>query len=79
MADAPTTQEAPAAAPVPETPPIPQAAIPKGGPATPTSGQKLYPVGIAGEKITEGLDGLRERLAESPESAGCARRSQTSD
>ena len=49
MADAPTTQQAPAAAPVPEKPPVPQAAIPKAGPDVPLrSGQRLYPVGIAG-------------------------------
>ena len=51
MPDSPTTEKAPAAAPVPEKPPIPQAAIPKGGNEKPVTDANMYPVGIAGVDI----------------------------
>ena len=41
----------PAAAPVPVKPPVPQAALPKGGPDVPNIDAKLYPVGIIGDEI----------------------------
>src|SRR4051794_20280672 len=47
-----TTTEAPAAAPT-EKPPVPQAALPKGGPNEPKTKTQDYPIGIGGAKIED--------------------------
>src|SRR5688572_25162923 len=46
-----TENQAPAAAPVPEKPPVPQAALDKGGPNEPKPDEKGYPVGIPGDEL----------------------------
>ncbi len=51
MPDAQISDKSPAAAPVPEKPPIPQAAAPKSGGEKPETESNMYPVGIAGVDI----------------------------